>query len=124
MSSSRPRAQRQVGEIRLDESTRLTDPTAARAREDVATVLQRAFFFGPRLDPYLVCAGKPQDEELWVEVPSLPLYQRLSTEAIPTAMQPENTKRSNGGSTVSVLSIPPGRVQRERGACTARLARG
>src|SRR3954453_7490664 len=81
-----------VGDYRHEQATRLNNPTAALAREDVAPVPERRFEFDPHLDPQLQWAGKAEQEELLVEAPSIHVHERLSTEAIMKAARRENAQ--------------------------------
>lgn len=85
---------KEVGDYRHEGATRLNNPTAALAREDVAPVPERRFSFDPHLDPQLVWAGKSEQPELEVEAPSIHVHERLSTEAILKAAQRENAQIS------------------------------
>lgn len=85
-----PGGKKQVSDYRHEEATRLNNPTAALAREDVAPIPERTFAFDPHLDPQLVWAGKAEQEELAVEAPSIHVHERLSTEAIMKAAQRES----------------------------------
>lgn len=79
-------------DYRHDQATRLSNPTAALAREDVAPVPERRFAFDPHLDPQLVWAGKTEQQDIAVEAPSIHVHERLSTEAIMKAAPRENAQ--------------------------------
>jgi adenine-specific DNA-methyltransferase len=83
---------KEVGDYRHEHATRLNNPTAALAREDVAPVPERTFSFDPHLDPQLMWAGKAEQEELDVEAPSIHVHERLSTEAVVKAARRENAQ--------------------------------
>lgn len=83
---------KEVGDYRHEQATRLNNPTAALAREDVAPVPERTFSFDPHLDPQLLWAGKAEQDALTVEAPSIHVHERLSTEAIMKAAQRENAQ--------------------------------
>ncbi|HEX2412326.1 MAG TPA: hypothetical protein VHJ39_14260 [Solirubrobacteraceae bacterium] len=81
-----------MGDHRHEHATRLNNPTAALAREDVAPVPQRTFVFDPHLHPQLVRTGKAEQEELGVEAPSIHVHERLSTDAVVKAARRENAQ--------------------------------
>ena len=83
---------KEVGDYRHENATRLNNPTAALAREDVAPIPERTFSFDPHLDPQLMWAGKAEQEELDVEAPSIHVHERLSTEAVVKAARRENAQ--------------------------------
>lgn len=83
---------KEVGDYRHEVATRLNNPTAALAREDLAPIPERTFMFDPHLDPQLVWAGKAEQDELTVEAPSIHVHERLSTEAIMKATRRENAQ--------------------------------
>jgi adenine-specific DNA-methyltransferase len=85
---------KEIGDYRHEGATRLNNPTAALAREDVAPAPERTFAFDPHLDPYLVWAGKAEQDELAVEAPSIHVHERLSTEAIMKAARRESAQIS------------------------------
>jgi len=97
MATDGTRAKRQakdVGDYRHQDATRLNNPTAALAREDIAPIPQRTFLFDPHLTPELVWAGKAEQDELTVDAPSIHVHERLSTEAILKAARRENAQIS------------------------------
>jgi adenine-specific DNA-methyltransferase len=83
---------KEVGDYRHEQATRLNNPTAALAREDLAPVPERAYQFDPHLTPELAWAGKAEETELRVEAPSIHVHERLSTEAILKAARQENAQ--------------------------------
>jgi adenine-specific DNA-methyltransferase len=83
---------KKVDDYRHDEATRLNNPTAALARDDVAAIPSREFSFDPHLDPQLVWSGKTEQQEVVVEAPSIHVHERLSTEAIVKAARRENAQ--------------------------------
>jgi adenine-specific DNA-methyltransferase len=83
---------KEVDDYRHEEATRLNNPTAALARDDVAAIPIREFAFDPHLDPQLVWSGKAEQEEMVVEAPSIHVHERLSTEAIVKAARRENAQ--------------------------------
>jgi len=83
---------KEVGDYRHEDATRLNNPTAALARQDVAPVPERTFSFDPHLDPQLIWAGKAEQNEIVVEAPSIHVHERLSTEAIVKAARRENAQ--------------------------------
>jgi adenine-specific DNA-methyltransferase len=93
MSGNRTgKKRKKVEDYRHESATRLNNPTAALAREDVAPIPERTFSFDPHLDPQLVWAGKAERETLEVEAPSIHVHERLSTEAIVKAARRENAQ--------------------------------
>jgi adenine-specific DNA-methyltransferase len=85
---------KQVGDYRHTEATRLNNPTAALAREDIEQVPKRTYSFDPHLSPELVWAGKAEEPEFEVEAPSIHVHERLSTDAILKAARQENAQAS------------------------------
>lgn len=83
---------KEVGDYRHEDARRLNNPTAARAREDIAPVPSHRYSFDPHLPPELVWAGKVEEDELVVEAPSIHVHERLSTEAILKAARRENAQ--------------------------------
>jgi adenine-specific DNA-methyltransferase len=83
---------KEVGDYRHEEATRLNNPTAALAREDLAPIPERTFSFDPHVHPQLVWAGKAEQDGLAVEAPSIHVHERLSTEAIIKAARRENAQ--------------------------------
>lgn len=84
---------KKVGDYRHVDASRLNNPTAALAREDVAPVPKRPLRFDPHHPPELVWAGKEEEgDEILVEAPSIHVHERLSTEAILKAAQRENAQ--------------------------------
>ena len=83
---------KEVGDYRHENATRLNNPTAALAREDVAPIPERTFSFNPHVDPQLTWAGKAEQQELDVEAPSIHVHERLSTEAVVKAARRENAQ--------------------------------
>lgn len=83
---------RQVADYRHEDATRLNNPTAALAREDVAPVPKRRFEFDPHVAPELVWAGKAEEPEIEVDAPSIHVHERLSTDAILKTAQQENAQ--------------------------------
>ncbi len=83
---------KEVADYRHDAATRLNNPTAALAREDVAPVPKRRFQFDPHVPPELVWAGKAEELEIEVDAPSIHVHERLSTDAILKAAQQENAQ--------------------------------
>lgn len=95
MSAKGPRVAakpKEVGDYRHEDATRLNNPTAALAREDVAPVPERTYSFDPHLDPQLVWTGKAEQDELVIEAPSIHVHERLSTEATVKAARRENAQ--------------------------------
>lgn len=93
MAKKKTRARtKAVADYRHADATRLNNPTAARAHEDVQAVPSRRFEFDPHLSPELVWAGKADESELTVEAPSIHVHERLSTDAILKAAQQENAQ--------------------------------
>ena len=78
-----------VADYRHQQATRLNNPTAALAREDVEAVPKRRYAFDPHLSPELQWAGKTEEPELEVDAPSIHVHERLSTEAIVHAARSE-----------------------------------
>ncbi|MDQ3727985.1 MAG: site-specific DNA-methyltransferase, partial [Actinomycetota bacterium] len=76
------KAARSVEDYRHERARRLNNPTAALAREDVASVPERRYDYDPRFPPELWWAGKDQDAEFEVEAPSIHIHEMLSAEAI------------------------------------------
>lgn len=93
-SSKEPMAskRKEVGDYRHEEATRLNNPTAALACEDLAPIPERTFSFDPHVHPQLVWAGKAEQDGLAVEAPSIHVHERLSTEAIIKATRRENAQ--------------------------------
>lgn len=84
---------KQVGDYRHVDASRLNNPTAALAREDVAPVPKRLLRFDPHRPPELIWAGKEEEgDDILVEAPSIHVHERLSTEAILKAAQRENAQ--------------------------------
>ena len=84
---------KKVGGYRHTDASRLNNPTAPLAREDIAAVPRRQLRFDPHHPPELVWAGKDDEgDEILVEAPSLHVHERLSTEAILKAAQRENAQ--------------------------------
>jgi adenine-specific DNA-methyltransferase len=84
---------KEVSDYRHEDATRLNNPTAALAREDVAPVPERTFSFDRHLDPQLVWAGKAEQDELVVEAPSIHVHERLSTEGVPRTLKEAGCRR-------------------------------
>jgi adenine-specific DNA-methyltransferase len=83
---------KEVEDYRHEQATRLNNPPAALAREDLDEVPTRKFDFDPHLPPELWWAGKDQRAELEVEAPSIHIHERLSAEAIMRAAQKEDAQ--------------------------------
>lgn len=84
---------KKVGDYRHTDASRLNNPTAALAREDVAPVPSHPLRFDPHRPPELIWAGKEEEgDEIVVEAPSIHVHERLSTEAILKAAQRENAQ--------------------------------
>jgi adenine-specific DNA-methyltransferase len=81
-----------VDDYRHDEATRLNNPPAALAREDLAEVPSRKLDYDPHLPPELWWAGKDHSGALQVEAPSIHIHERLSAEAIIRAVQREDAQ--------------------------------
>jgi adenine-specific DNA-methyltransferase len=89
---ARAKKAKQVDDYRHEGSTRVNNPTAALAREDLSEVPTRKFDYDPHLPPELWWAGKDHAAQLEVEAPSIHIHERLSTEAILKATQREQAQ--------------------------------
>lgn len=83
---------KEIADYRHEAASRLNNPTAALAREDVAPVPKRRFEFDPHVAPELMWAGKAEEPHLEVDAPSIHVHERLSTDAILKAAQQENAQ--------------------------------
>jgi len=83
---------KEISDYRHEAASRLNNPTAALAREDVAPVPKRRFDFDPHVAPALVWAGKAEEPGIEVDAPSIHVHERLSTDAILKAAQQENAQ--------------------------------
>jgi adenine-specific DNA-methyltransferase len=83
---------KQVDDYRHKERTRLNNPPAALAREDLDEVPIRKFDYDPHLPPELWWAGKDYADQLEVEAPSIHIHERLSAEAIVRAAKREDAQ--------------------------------
>jgi adenine-specific DNA-methyltransferase len=83
---------KKIADYRHEAASRLNNPTAALAREDVAPVPKRRFEFDPHVAPELVWAGKAEEPGMEVDAPSIHVHERLSTDAILKAAQHENAQ--------------------------------
>jgi len=83
---------KEIADYRHEAASRLNNPTAALAREDVAPVPKRRFEFDPHVPPELVWAGKAEEPQIEVDAPSIHVHERLSTDAILKAAQQENAQ--------------------------------
>jgi len=83
---------KQVDDYRHKERTRLNNPPAALAREDLDEVPTRKFDYDPHLPPELWWAGKDHAAQLEVEAPSIHIHERLAAEAIVRAAKREDAQ--------------------------------
>src|SRR5207249_3017610 len=83
------RRTKRVEDYRHEEATRLNNPPAGLAWQDTDRPPKRHFEYDPHLDPQLVWAGKAERPSFEVEAPSIHVHERLSTEAIISAVRRE-----------------------------------
>ncbi len=82
--------EKEVVDYRHDEATRLNNPPAGLAREDIEAPPKRRFEYDPHLPPELFWAGKDASESFEVEAPSIHVHEMLSTDAIIRAAKRED----------------------------------
>ncbi|MDP9331104.1 MAG: site-specific DNA-methyltransferase [Actinomycetota bacterium] len=80
---------KKVEDYRHADATRLNNPPAGLAWQDVEKPPKVGFEYDPHLDPQLTWAGKAERLSFEVEAPSIHVHERLSTEAILRAVQKE-----------------------------------
>jgi adenine-specific DNA-methyltransferase len=80
---------KKVEDYRHADATRLNNPPAGLAWQDVEKPPKVKFEYDPHLDPQLTWAGKAERMSFEVEAPSIHVHERLSTEAIVRAVQKE-----------------------------------
>lgn len=85
---------KEVADYRHDEATRPNNPPAGLAWQDTAPAPKRKWAYDPHLDPTLQWAGKDERVEVEVEAPSIHVHERLSTEAILSAVRKEPAQPS------------------------------
>lgn len=78
-----------VEDYRHSDATRLNNPPAGLAWQDVEKPPKVKFEYDPHLDPQLTWAGKAERPSFEVDAPSIHVHERLSTEAILRAVQKE-----------------------------------
>lgn len=91
---SAPRETKRVEDYRHDEATRPNNPPAGLAWQDTEKPAKQRFEYDPHLDPQLVWAGKAERPDFEVEAPSIHVHERLSTEAIISAVKREPAQPS------------------------------
>jgi len=94
MARRTARKGKEVADYRHEEATRPNNPPAGLAWQDTAPPPKRKWAYDPHLDPTLQWAGKQERTEFEVEAPSIHVHERLSTEAILSAVRKEPAQPS------------------------------
>jgi adenine-specific DNA-methyltransferase len=94
MAKKTARKSKEVADYRHEEATRPNNPPAGLAWQDTAPPPKRKWAYDPHLDPTLHWTGKQERTEFEVEAPSIHVHERLSTEAILSAVRKEPSQPS------------------------------